>query len=1005
MTDQIADVVDAVVARDEDEDSGAGGRWARWKHRTVGGAPLFPLGVLFGLNMVDELDRAAFGILLPEIRDHFGLDTSGILTVVSISSIAALLLALPIGYFADRLRRVPIAAGGASIWSGFSVLTGLAQNLWVLGGARAGAGVGRAVNEPVHNSLLADYYDLPVRPRVYSLHRYANAAGQFAGPLVAGVLGYSFGWRTPFFVFAAMTAVFVVLALRLPEPVRGRYERRAADVEEGVADTEEDPPSWEESFRTVWEVRTLRQIFAALPFLAVAVTGLLALGGLYYEQEFGYDERARGFMAAGVEGVAQLAGLLIGAPLTARLMTRGASHVVRFLGIVSFVIAGAWVAFAYAPNIGWAIAANGVISASFFLLVPGIYVVLSMAVPAKVRAFGFAIGTLFILPGLLVLPTVGVLADSYGIRTGLALTAPVFVVGGLILASAGRFVDHDIEQVWRSSAARSEATLLRRKGTAKLLLVRGVDVRYDQLQILFGVDVEVGEGEIVALLGTNGAGKSTLLRAVIGLIQASGGAIVFDGRDITHTPPDEIARRGIAVVSGGEGVFGQLTVGENLRLASWAIEHDRADPVGDVFATFPSLLARLDDPAGDLSGGQQQMLALGMAMLRRPRLLIIDELSLGLAPAVVGDLLEVVRRLRDEGTSILLVEQSVNVALSVADRAYFLEKGTVRYEGPATPLLERPDLLRSVFLRSTRPGPADTEAAHSAVRVGDAVLEVRDVSCRFGGVQALSDVSFDVRPGEILGFLGPNGAGKSTLFDVISGTTTADAGSVLLRGRDGELVDLTALPVHRRARAGLGRSFQDGRLFPALTVVETISVALELRIDVRDPLAAALLLPSVAKSEERVQNEVDEIIDVLGLDRYRGRFVYELSTGTRRIVDLACTLAQQPAVVLLDEPSTGIAQAEVEQLAPVLRRVRDELAASLVVIEHDLSLLTSISDRLVALDLGRVVADGDPAVVVEDPAVVAAYLGDDRSAIGRSGGRVDDEPTHEREDLDGIEPR
>ncbi len=966
-----------------------GGWWARWKHSTTQGAPIFPLGVLFGLNMVDELDRSAFGVLLPEIRDDFGLDTSGVLTVVALSLVAALILALPIGFYADRWRRVPIASTGASIWGAFSALTGVAANTWMLGGARAGAGLGRAVNDPVHNSLLADYYDIPSRPRVYAVHRYANALGQFLGPLAAGLLAYAFGWRTPFFVFAVVTAVFVVLSLRLREPVRGRFERQAMGVSDDVADTEETAPSWAESFRIIWQVRTLRRIFVALPFVAVAVVGLNTLGGLYYDEVFGLDERGRGFLTAVVEGVAQLAGLMFGIPLTTKLMAKGPSHVVRFLGKVTFLIAAAWIAYALAPTIVVATVANAVVSAAFFLLIPGIYVVLSLAVPAKVRAFGFAIGTLFILPGLVLLPVVGTLADTYGIRTGLVLAAPVFVVGGLILASSGTFVEHDIAQVWRSTAARSEVALLRRQGKVKLLLAREVDVHYDNVQVLFGVDMEVDEGEIVALMGTNGAGKSTLLRAIAGLVQASGGAIVFDGRDMTHTPPDEIAGRGVAVVPGGQGVFTQLSVADNLRLAGW-LHRSRPAEVRQatevVLSMFPILRERLDEPAGNLSGGQQQMLTLGMAFIGRPRLLMIDELSLGLAPAVVGQLLEMVRALRDQGTTIILVEQSVNVALTVADRAYFMEKGEVRFEGPTSELLERPDLLRSVFLRAaaTEVEGAPTEA-RSGLRSGPPVLEVRDVSCRFGGVQALDGISFDVRPGEILGFIGPNGAGKTTLFDVISGYTVADGGEVRMRRDDGELVDLHDVPTHVRSWRGLGRSFQDGRLFPGLTVHEAIAVALEQHVEVRDPVAASLHLPSVVDSEEAVRARVDELIDLLALGAYRDKFVRELSTGTRRVVDLACVLAQGPQVLLLDEPSSGIAQREAEALAPVLRRVRDQLGASLLIVEHDLPLLGAISDRFIALDLGRLVTEGRPADVMEHPDVVASYLGTDDATISRSG--------------------
>ncbi|HET6771719.1 MAG TPA: MFS transporter [Acidimicrobiales bacterium] len=993
----LAAVATATAAAGEDGEGAPGhlrrGWWSRWKYDTTKGAPLFPLGVLFGLNMVDELDRTAFGVLLPEIRDHFGLDTNGILTVVALSLLAALILALPVGFYADRWKRVPIAATGASVWGFFSVLTGLANNLWVLGAARAGAGLGRAVNDPVHNSLLADYYDIPARPRVYAVHRYANALGQFIGPLSAGLIAYAFGWRVPFIVFAVVTFAFVLLALRLREPVRGHYERKAMGASADVADTEETPPSWAESFRIVWQVRTLRRIFVALPFVAVAIVGLSTLSGLYYDEVFNLDERARGFTAAGLEGVAQFAGLMFGIPLTTRLMAKGPGNVVLFLGRVSLGIAVAWLAFAAAPTLPVAIVANALLSGAFFLLIPGIYVVLSLAVPAKVRAFGFAIGTLFILPGLLILPVIGGLADTYGIRVGLALAAPVFLVGGMILASAGGFVAHDIAQVWKSTAARSEVAHLRRQGKIKLLLGREIDVHYDNVQVLFGVDFEVDEGEIVALMGTNGAGKSTLLKAISGLVQASGGAIVFDGRDMTHTPPDEIAARGVSVVPGGQGVFTQLSVGDNLRLAAWNRRRQAAEARADtdrVLDMFPVLRERLDEPAGNLSGGQQQMLTLGMAFIGKPRLLMVDELSLGLAPSVVTQLLGMVRSLRDDGTTVILVEQSVNVALTVADRAYFMEKGEIRFEGPTTELLERPDLLRSVFLRAAASEvEAETDGAEdrSGLREGAPVLEVRDVSRRFGGVRALDGVSFDLRPGEILGFIGPNGAGKTTLFDVISGYTPADTGSIKLLSR-GRMVDLHDAPTHIRSWRGLGRSFQDGRLFPGLTVHEAVAVALEQHVDVRDPVAASLHLPTVGDSEKRVNARVDQLIDLLALGAYRDKFVRELSTGTRRVVDLACVLAQGPTVLLLDEPSSGIAQREAEALAPMLRRVRDQLGASLLVIEHDLPLLGSISDRMIALDLGRVVAEGTPGEVIEHPAVVASYLGTDEAAITRSGAQT-----------------
>jgi ABC-type branched-subunit amino acid transport system ATPase component/predicted MFS family arabinose efflux permease len=975
------------------------GNWfARWCDRTTGGAPMFPLVVLFGLNAVDELGRYAFGVLLPNIRDDFGVSTQGILTVVAFALVGGLILALPIGFLADRFNRIYIIIIAGIVLGSFTVLTAFAVTIVMLAIARAGAELGRGVNDPVHNSLIPDYYDVGVRPRVYAVHRSANSVGQALGPLLGGIIAFYLGWRAPFLFFAIPTAIFVILAFRLRDPVRGHNERRQMGAAEEVVQTQEAPPSWAESWRIVWQVRTLRRIFASLPFLALGIVGLLTLVSLFYDEVFGLNEVQRGIVAAVAEPM-QIVGFFIGIPIATRLMARDPGLVLKFLSVVTAVIAAAWIALSQAPNLPVAIAMNLVISAALGLLAPGIFSVLSLAVPAKVRGFGFAVAALWVMPGLLLLPVIGGIADSYGIRTGLLLAAPVFVLGGLILASAGAQVAGDIRRVWTAQAAQSEVLYERRQGKVKLLLVRGVDVHYDSVQVLFGVDFEVDEGEIVALLGTNGAGKSTLLRAISGLVEASGGAIIFDGRDMTHTPPDEIAARGVTQVPGGQGVFPSLTVAENLRLAGWLQrrQHDEvAEATERVMGYFPVLRERLHEPAGNLSGGQQQMLTLGMAFIGRPRLLMIDELSLGLAPTVIAQLLEIVKAMREQGITIILVEQSVNLALTLADEAYFMEKGEIRFHGPTAELLERPDVLRSVFLEGALdvapPKPAPNGGGATPARVsGDGQrrtsLEVIDVSKRFGGVTALNDVSFSVRRSEILGFIGPNGAGKTTLFDVICGFLPADGGTIRLETDRGSY-ELTRKSAQARAELGLGRSFQDGRLFPALTVQETIAVALETHVKSRSPLSAALHLPNVMFSERRVRARVDELVETLGLSAFCDKFLHELSTGSRRVVDLACVLAHEPTVLLLDEPSSGIAQREAEALAPLLKRVRDTLGATLLVIEHDLPLLTSIADRMIALDLGEVIAEGTPADVVHHPAVIASYLGTTESTVARSGAQT-----------------
>jgi branched-chain amino acid transport system ATP-binding protein len=215
------------------------------------------------------------------------------------------------------------------------------------------------------------------------------------------------------------------------------------------------------------------------------------------------------------------------------------------------------------------------------------------------------------------------------------------------------------------------------------------------------VNLEVPEGEIVALLGTNGAGKSTLLRLVAGLEHPHRGVIRLFGTNTTYLEPEQILGQGAALLVGGKMAFGSLTVRDNLRIGEHTIRRDgsRARAAfAEAMERFPELATKLDQPAGTLSGGEQQMLALSRVLVTEPRLLLIDELALGLAPKTVDRLMELVRRVNERGTTVVLVEQSVNRALSVAPHALFLERGAIRFDGPTAALLERDDLLRPVFL-------------------------------------------------------------------------------------------------------------------------------------------------------------------------------------------------------------------------------------------------------------------------------------------------------------------
>jgi branched-chain amino acid transport system ATP-binding protein len=368
-----------------------------------------------------------------------------------------------------------------------------------------------------------------------------------------------------------------------------------------------------------------------------------------------------------------------------------------------------------------------------------------------------------------------------------------------------------------------------------------------------------------------------------------------------------------------------------------------------------------------------------------------------------------VKRFREQGITIVLVEQSVNVALETADKAFFMEKGAVRFHGLTSELRDRPDLLRSIFLEGAAVATGEEReaaatsleqieeqtaslkefAAPAAVTNGDSakevpmgerpiVLETRDITKRFSGITAVDHVSIQLHEGEILGIIGPNGAGKTTLFDLISGFILGDEGQILFEGRD-----VTKLRPQKRASLGLARSFQDARLFGALTVHQAICVALDRPFQVWDPIPAMFSIPAVT-TERRLARRADELIATMGLNDYRDKFVSDLSTGSRRIVDLACQIGINPKVILFDEPSSGIAQRETEALGPLILRIREITGASILIIEHDMPLITAVSDRIVACELGQVVVDGDADTVLNHPQVVASYLGTTKAAIERS---------------------
>lgn len=943
---------------------------------TAGGAKA-PLVVMAVMALFTNWDDQALGILLPEMRAEFAFDLQFLLTLGIVLQVVNLVMAPLMGFIADRASRVWMIRIGAMVSNIFSLGTGLASGVPMLIAGRIGSGLGTSITNPAGAPLLADIYPSHTRARIFGFIGVAGSIGLIVGGPVAGAMGEAWGWRSALVALAGLAFIVSLASFFVKERPRGYQDRRelGASVEE--ASVQQESVGWSETWRTVSSIATVRRLWYATPFMEVAGTTLLLLLSQYYAGVFGASSSTRGLIV-GIGGAVGLAGLLFSGPVADRIITVKPGRIMKFLGGMLIMQSLIVVGLALSSNMWFSVAITLPMTFASALFLPALFSLMTLTVPARVRGLGLQTTAPWRLAGLLIYLSILGLFDSVGLRVGMLALIPLFLIAAFILGTGSSAVDRDIRAAKTASLAQSEVEQARRRGRSKLLVCRDLQVEYDGVQVLFGVDLDVEEGEIVALLGTNGAGKSTLLRAVAGLQHASGGAIFYDGRDITHLPPHQTVEQGVVMVPGGKSILPTLSVSDNLDAAQWLFDDAEAsDRRERALELFPRLRARLNDPAGALSGGEQQMLAIAQALVMRPKLLMIDELSLGLAPAVVAELLEVVREINRQGTTVIVVEQSVNIALLLASRAVFMQKGEVRFMGPTQELLGRPDIMRAVFLGKA---PASPIVASPGITTTERALTVEDVSVVFGGIHAVDAVSLELDAGEIVGIIGPNGAGKTTLFDALSGFVTTDGGSILLGAQS-----VGWLAPDARARLGIGRLFQNSRLFLSMTVRETISVSLHQQFGSSGILSAAIWAPKSRKQERKIRRRADELIGLLGLGAYRDKHVGDLSVGTKRVVDIACAMASKPRVLLLDEPSSGLSQAETEELAPVIFRLRKDTGCGMLVIEHDMALITTISDRLVAMDLGRIIVQGSPADVIGDKAVVESYLGTSEEVLARSG--------------------
>ena len=677
----------------------------------IGGSMTFI--VLLLLNTLDELEAAALTVLAPEIRDAFGVSDGAIVFLASASTAFVFLGAVPLGWLADRVRRGPIIGVSGLLFGLFTLLSGLALNVTTFFLARLGTGIAKSNTLPVHGSLIADTYPIGVRGRMAALNVMAGRGMSVISPIVVGAIAAWASWRWTYGVLWIPVAVVALLAFRLPEPVRGRWEKAhvlGTDVDSSsIVDEQATPISVEAAFTRLGKVRTLRSVMLGFAALGFGLFTRPVLASLFLEDEYDLGALGRGTITTA-------SGLMIIAvvPFVGRYFDQlYRQDPTRALGLIGALImpSALLMPIQYSmPNeylfAVFDIPGSVMMFAAFAMVQP----LMQAVVPYRLRGIGAAMGTLYIF---LVGAAGGGLLAAALINTGtprstvLILGLPSSIIGGALMLNGSRHIRHDLAMTVAELQEEHEEYARQRTDPESIPVVQvhNVDFSYrgggSDVQVLFDVSFEVHRGETLALLGTNGAGKSTILKIIAGLETPERGVVRLNGTTLTFASPETRSAMGIHLLSGGTGVWGPMSVRHNLEMGAHLYRGDRDDVeqrIERVLDLFPEMKEQLDQAAGTLSGGQQQTLALALTLLHEPEILIIDELSLGLAPVAVARLMTEIERLQAAGQTMLIVEQSINLALEIADRAVFLEKGSVRFEGAAANLAGRDDLVRAVFL-------------------------------------------------------------------------------------------------------------------------------------------------------------------------------------------------------------------------------------------------------------------------------------------------------------------
>ena len=716
LVDEIEAVADRVRLQAR-ADMGIGGQEETRSLRTVlrdEHVSAYPLVALCVLGLVNFFFHYGFDVVAPDVSRSLGIGVGTIAAIQSLGAFCLTLSGLPTARLVQgNTRRAFWAIMTGVIWSAVTIYAGFITGVFallfvvVLDQTTTGAA------DTLHYPLLMDSYPPRARMRVVSAYTAFGALslGLITAPLLVALLTgvFHLTWRGVFVAMGFLSLAGVMSALRLRDPGYGRFDservRQTVREEHGekAEVTEADVElRFFEIMRRLLMIPTVRRLAIGELVLGIFSIPLNTFVSFFLDERYGLTASQRGlfFAATAVTGMVSL---LLFAKRGESIMGKDPSRIIVLGGVFLGAAVLAFGGVALVPTLAGTTVMFCLGFGVQILAYPALNVAIYSVVDSRYRTHLGAIAGVFLAAGgILGALFLSGIARRFGIGGALVALMIPGLISAAIVASAARTMNADIDRfVDEVVEAEEIKRITTAGGHLPMLACKGIDFSYGKLQVLFDVDFTVDDGELVALLGVNGAGKSTLLKVISGIGLPSRGSVRFKGQDVTYLDAERRLRLGITQVPGGRAVFGPLSVVDNLRVYGHALgrntgQLDRA--IDRCFEAFPQLDGRRNQPASTLSGGEQQMLGLCKALILQPRLLLIDELSLGLAPVIVGRLLEMVRTINEAGTAVVIVEQSVNIALSIARHAYFMERGEIRFDGSSEELIGRDDLLRAVFL-------------------------------------------------------------------------------------------------------------------------------------------------------------------------------------------------------------------------------------------------------------------------------------------------------------------